>query len=577
LHEIILDTVEICYRKGINKFIICPGSRSAPLTLALARHPHVQTWVIDDERVAAFTALGMALQTSETIGLVCTSGTAVLNFAPAVAEAFFQEVPLLILTADRPPEWIAQQDGQTLFQKEVYGKNVKGSFEIPADTSHPDAKWFSQRIVNEAINLTQNSPKGPSHINIPLREPLYPKPEEKFDFNRNIKIIKPLSIQKSLSQEAWDEIMELWESAEKRLIVAAQYQPDEKLLVNLKRIQEEWEIPVVGDIVSNLHSLSETIRHQDLFLMQTDEVLLETLCPDLLITFGKSLISKNLKTFLRKHPPRYHLHIQPGGVPADTFQTLTHIAEIQPGDFFEKLFADIDFLQYQSGDDPEWNSEYNNIWQVQDRKAMVISRQFLQNQVFNEFSALKTVMENLPKETILHLSNSMPVRYANQCPPLSDESTSALLEVFANRGTSGIDGCTSTAVGAARMTDKPVVLITGDIAFFYDRNALWQPNLPVNLRIIILNNHGGGIFRLIDAGNQPEVTEFFETPHHLNAQNTARDFGLEYALCQDFASLENTLSAFFEPSAKAKILEIETDVKTNEQVYKALKKMIAEG
>ncbi|MBC8109462.1 MAG: 2-succinyl-5-enolpyruvyl-6-hydroxy-3-cyclohexene-1-carboxylic-acid synthase [Verrucomicrobia bacterium] len=570
MHETIRDIIEICYQRGIENFVICPGSRSAPLTLALARHPHLKTLVIGDERAAAFTALGMALQSKKTVGLVCTSGTAVLNFAPAVAEAFFQEIPLLILTADRPNEWIAQQDGQTLYQNQVYGKNVKTSLEIPADFVHEDTVWFAQRVVNEAITLTQTSPKAPVHINIPLREPLYPKPDEKFVYNNNVKIINTLASKPTLEKTAWDEVFEIWEDADKCLIVAGQQDFDGSLAKNLQKIQEEWEIPVIGDIISNLHHLPEIIKHQDLLLMQTDENLLQQLQPDLLITFGKSLISKHLKTFLRKYKPRYHWHIQPAGVPADTFQTLTHHIPMNPTDFFESLFADLDFIRYQSGDDSEGNPAYFSLWQQEQLKVKKKFVQTIGSQPFGEFAAVQMVLEKLPENSLLHLANSMAVRYANFIS-LECTAENGVTEVFANRGTSGIDGCTSTAVGAARMTKKLVTLITGDMAFFYDRNALWQPQLPDNLRIIILNNHGGGIFRIIDAGNQPEIDDFFETQNPLTAENTARDFGLEYQSVTNAEELNQALETLFEPSEKPKILEIETDSKTNTAIYKAIK------
>ncbi len=149
----IINLAPICARKGVTHFVLSPGSRCAPLTITLARHPHIQTRVVPDERAAAFIALGMAQQLGGPVGLVCTSGTAVLNYAPAVAEAFYQQVSLLVLTADRPPEWIEQQDGQTLNQREVYGKHVKASYQLPTDYVHPDAEWQAERILNEAINL----------------------------------------------------------------------------------------------------------------------------------------------------------------------------------------------------------------------------------------------------------------------------------------------------------------------------------------------------------------------------------------------------------------------------------------
>ncbi len=567
MYEIIQNIIEICFQKGVKHFIICPGSRSAPLTITLARNLKIKTIVIADERAAAYTALGMALQTKETIGLVCTSGTAVLNFAPAIAEAFFQEIPLLIFTADRPAEWIAQQDGQTLFQKDAYGKNIKASFEFPYDYNHKDSLWLGNRIINEAINLSQQFPKGPTHINFPFREPLYPAKDEKFILNKNVKIVNRFQSHSILSPAQWQQIFEIWEDAERKLIVVGQQDLDEDLSLILKHLQEDWEIPVVGDIISNIHHLNESIRHQDLFLINTDEILLNKLKPDLLITFGKSLISKNLKSFLRNYKPEFHFHIQPAGNVADTFQTLTHSIPTEPNYFFTTLYNDLDFIKYQSSDESELNPEYHELWKTQDRRAFSILNEGLNESKFCEFKSIFKVIESIPGDSILHLSNSMPVRYAN----FLSINPNKKVEIFANRGTSGIDGCTSTATGAAKMTDKIVTLITGDMAFFYDRNALWQSKIPNNLRIIILNNHGGGIFRMIDAGNQPELEEFFETKNLLTAANTANDFNLDYYFCKTEIELDNNLISFFSTSGKGKILEIETDVIINTEVYNKIK------
>ena len=176
--QAVYNIAEICARHGITDVVLSPGSRSAPLTLAFARHPELTVRVVPDERAAAFIGLGIAQAQRRAVALVCTSGTAGLNYAPAVAEAFFQQIPLLIFTADRPPEWIDQLEGQTIRQHNLYGAHAKGAFEFPVETSHPDAKWHSARIINEAINLAQAAPAGPVQVNVPLREQFYPQAGE---------------------------------------------------------------------------------------------------------------------------------------------------------------------------------------------------------------------------------------------------------------------------------------------------------------------------------------------------------------------------------------------------------------
>jgi 2-succinyl-5-enolpyruvyl-6-hydroxy-3-cyclohexene-1-carboxylate synthase len=328
---------------------------------------------------------------------------------------------------------------------------------------------------------------------------------------------------------------------------------------------------MVGDLISNIHPLPDALRHQDIFLSHNNKQVLTDLQPDLLITFGQSVISKNLKLYLRKYRPFQHWHIQASGPVADPFQTLTRIIPVEPLYFFRELFVHLAQSPTLANEDAEFielESEYHRLWQQQNQQAGSFLPNFLQKQPFNDFSAVSYVLNALPDNSLLHLANSMTVRYANflSLPPGKN------IEVFANRGTSGIDGSTSTAVGSALTTDVPVVLITGDMAFFYDRNALWHNYLPNNLRIVLLNNHGGNIFRLLDGPNrQPELDDYFETKQPLTAKNTAADAGMEYLLCENEEDLLAQLPAFFKQEGQAKLLEIKTDGKANAEVFTAYK------
>lgn len=564
----IVNIAEICAQRHVTQFILSPGSRCAPLTLAFARHPQIDTRSIPDERSAAFIALGIAVQSKQTVGLVCTSGTAVLNYAPAITEAYYQQVPLLVLTADRPAEWIEQQDGQTIRQREVYGKHVKASFELPVAYSHPDAEWHTYRIINEAITLSQTYPCGPVHVNVPLREPLYPAANEEIIFDKGVRIIQPFKSEGILAVEQWIQIREQWEDYDNKLIVAGQYPYQPQLVHVLRQIQTELEVPVVADIIANLHMLPDAIRFQDMLLMQKQEHVLASLKPDLLITYGNSVISKNLKLFLRKHKPALHWHIQPAGIPADPFQTLTHTLPVTPLYFFKTLFEDLDYQNFLSSDGPEAGTDYYAGWQKENQNAAKVFSSLFSPASFSEFEAVSEIMDRLPDESILHLANSMPVRYANFISLQPGQT----VEVFANRGTSGIDGSTGTALGAALITEKPVILLTGDMAFLYDRNSLWHNYVPKNLRIIVLNNHGGGIFRLLDGpAGQPELEEYFETRQRNKAALTAKDAGLDYYYCHTKEELHKQLTAFFDLSGGAKLLEIETDPAVNAGVYARFK------
>ncbi|KAA9345991.1 2-succinyl-5-enolpyruvyl-6-hydroxy-3-cyclohexene-1-carboxylic-acid synthase [Adhaeribacter soli] len=553
----VTDIAEICARHELKNVVLSPGSRCAPLTIAFARHPEMQVKTVSDERAAAFIGLGMAQISGKASVLVCTSGTASYNYAPAVAEAFYQQIPLLVFTADRPQEWIDQLDGQTIRQTNIYGQHIKKSFNFPPDLQHKDAIWHANRMVSEAINLAHAFPAGPVHINIPLREPFYPNPDEVFSYSKDLKIIRETENDFTLSDKQAANLTEGLKQFRKVLVVPGQQMPDKELEQAISTFCAGNDTVLVSDIISNCFP-EKAITHHDVFLTAKNPAT-EQLQPDLVITFGKSVISKNLKLFLRKSHGLQHWHIQPAGEVADTFQALTTIIRCQPISFFSQV-------KIENGTE---NSEkpFSALWQKQNARAEVFLQQFFLNKPFNEFSAYWYAMLALPENSLLHVANSMAVRYAN----LLGLPANRNITVIANRGTSGIDGCTSTTVGNALESGKITTLFTGDLAFFYDRNGLWHNYLPGNLRIIIFNNQGGGIFRLIDGpANQPELDEFFETRQLLQAENTAKDFGMRYFKCETEEELAQILPQFYENTGAA-ILEIMTNNLQNAAFFKEFK------
>ncbi|WP_243651210.1 2-succinyl-5-enolpyruvyl-6-hydroxy-3-cyclohexene-1-carboxylic-acid synthase [Hymenobacter gummosus] len=634
---------EICAQHGITDVVLSPGSRSAPLTIAFARHPDLRVRVVPDERAAAFIGLGLAQAQRRPVALVCTSGTAGLNYAPAVAEAFFQQIPLVVFTADRPPEWIDQLDGQTIRQPNLYGRHAKAAFELPVDFSHADARWQATRLVNEAINISQEFPAGPVQVNVPLREPFYPKAGEEIRYEQ-VRISRELTGAPQLPAGELDVLRRQLRQTPRVLVVAGQHPHDEPLLLALRRFSAAYQAPVVGDLIANVHqpvgpdydaARTAPLGRQDVFMVVPEPGLREALRPELLITYGQSLISKALKNYLREYPATQHWHVQPAGPVADTFRSLTRIIRMEPAAFFEAVLTENNsFRAVDTGSIPvadaastldgvttgsytqepnraanpplsantgsssvsgtaheqrttnneqrtsrlTWQSPgsargeaaapkdaFTTPWQRANGWATDFVREFLTQpeQPFNEFTAIYRALQLVPNGAALHLANSMAVRYAN----ILGLPASSTAEVFANRGTSGIDGCNSTAVGAAlAQPERPVVLLTGDVAFFYDRNAFWHNYPTPNLRVILINNHAGGIFRLIDGPRQqPELEEFFETRQALTAENTAKDFGLRYFTASTFAALDKVLPAFFAPATKggAAVLEITTDSATN--------------
>ena len=551
----ILDLVAICAAQGIRQVVLSPGSRCAPLTLAFARHPEMEVRTIADERAAAFIALGLAQQLKEPVVLVCTSGSAALNYYPAVAEAFFQQIPLLVLTADRPPEWVDQWDGQTIFQEEVYGKHVKKSFRFPDSFAHPDQVRHGHRISNEAILVCRQFPAGPVHLNIPLREPFYPEEGELFHFPKHPPVVRLEPSEVRLGEMALEKLKSELANFQRILLVPGQQASNPSLLALIERLAQNQQVVVVADTLSNLQGKG-TITLHDHWLGR--EEFHAALAPDLVISFGKSIISKSLKLFLRKQDLQ-HWHIQPDGQAKDTYAGLTRILGSEP-------FA---FLTWLSTHLPPMESDYAPRWQLLEEQIASSLPLALKEVEFGEYSAVKQVLDALPANGQLHVANSMAIRYVNFLGRRTQE-------ICCNRGTSGIDGSNSTAVGASLISQAPVTLLTGDMAFFYDRNAFWH-NYPMpNLRVIVLNNQGGGIFRLIDGpARQPELEEFFETKQALSAKSLAEEYGFGYASVMTSEQLESALLKFYEPSLQPKIIEIISDSPRNAAIIKKIKGSIS--
>ena len=483
----IIELVDSLYQQGVNEAVICPGSRNAPLMIALTRHGGFKCYSISDERSAGFFGLGIALKTGRPVIICCTSGSAGLNFAPAVVEAFFQEVPLIVLTADRPKEWIGQWDGQTIYQENLYGNHSKAFFDFETDD------------CSSAPAIALAEPKGPVQINVPIREPFYPEPG--FILENSSAIFQNENLTKFKVQSSkmdFSYFNQAISSAEKILVTVGQME-DNSIFETLSA----YRIPVIGDATSNCGS---TIAHD---LLLADESLWPSLQPDLHIHFGKSFVSKRIKQFLRSHKPKqsWLIHPNPIGRP-DPFLCLTHV-------------VNTDAQSFISG--AEWATKSWNTWNS--AKITPLQTAFFAKPNWTEIHLYQAITEAIEqKEAEVHIANSLAVRYINWM--LAKFNTT---EVFSNRGTSGIDGCLSTAVGAAQKTDKLCISIIGDVAFQYDRNALWNHYIPANLRIIVFNNGGGGIFRNLEGAKElPELDEFMETKQSFTAENTCKDAGISY-------------------------------------------------
>jgi 2-succinyl-5-enolpyruvyl-6-hydroxy-3-cyclohexene-1-carboxylate synthase len=408
-------------------------------------------------------------------------------------------------------------------------------------------------------------PRGPVHINAPFREPLYPAPDEKAVFSENVRVITHSFPGYQITEEQKALIQTGLGKYHNILVVSGQQAYSSDLIEAVNVCSHQHAFPILGDIISNLHPVEKVLRHFDLFLGQASDAVKKTLRPDLLITFGDSVLSKNLKIFLRKHKPVEHWHIQPASIAADTFQNVTHIIRTSSLEFFSFLNSVSSAESFEN----QKQRNYYKFWEIEERRFKRAMEGFFSSQEFGELELVKEFIQSLPSNAHLHLANSMSVRYANF---IALSAAQLKISVHANRGTSGIDGSNSTAVGHALDSAEPHFLLTGDLAFFYDRNSFWH-NYPVpNLRVVVLNNHGGLIFGIIDGPSKlPEAEEYFITRQRLNARKLCEEFGFAWLSLDNKRKLKNLLLDFNDFDGQTKILEFESDASTNKSIFTSLK------
>ncbi|MCG9881592.1 MAG: 2-succinyl-5-enolpyruvyl-6-hydroxy-3-cyclohexene-1-carboxylic-acid synthase [Bacteroidia bacterium] len=559
----VFTIAKVCENAGIKHAVICPGSRSAPLVYAFTQHTKINCISAVDERSAAFIALGMAQQTLLPVVLIATSGTACLNFFPAVAEAFYQKIPLLVLTADRPPELLNQQDGQMIMQKGVYGKHVLASHELLCyDENNIDYK-LTERIVKHAIEESVNPIKnGPVHINVPLREPLYNLPIDISDVEKAIththEFIKP-SMRKLPFLK---ELSDAWISSKKRLILVGQSFPNKAIKTYLEKISNADDVVILTDITSNYLTVAN-IQHFDAVIQFSQEEILEQLAPDFILSLGGPFVSKALKNWLKKQKGIHHFRLQGEPDLVNTYQNVSQpiIAEVTP---YLESFQSLHIFKRDA------QKNYLQLWKQSENKYLVSLENFIQDIHWSEPKAMYKILHCLPAETVLHLGNSSSVRWASWLGISNTE-----MPCYSNRGTSGIDGSVSTAVGAALANPQKIhTLIVGDLSLFYDQNAFWIKQLPTNLKIIVLNNGGGNIFNWIDGPSKyPDQLEYFTTPNQLSIANVCKQYGLNQLVCDQEEKLEQTMNSLYENFEQPCLLELVFDMTSNLSAIKAFKNL----
>lgn len=532
----------LCDKHRASLVVISPGSRNAALNMAFARSG-LKTVGVPDERVAGFYALGAALQTGRVSVLICTSGSAVLNYAPAVAEAYFQEVPMLILSADRPSHLIGQGEGQCIYQKDVFGKHVKASYQFPDDAESEHGLRESNRIMNEALRLAHDGVPGPVHVNIPFAEPLYD--QEMINVEEKFEIIHREKTKAQLIHSELKELKKLWSQHAKRIIVVGQNKKDDRLSKLLERIQSEGKAVVLCESTSNINSANR-ISNIDrcMCYIEEDSFFSQLYKADLVVSIGGALVSKKIKAFFRKNNPKVHWYLGENNRKPDVFQALSHCIDVDPILVLEEMLE----LPEQ-----KIASEYVNAWFEMDNRLSKHQLNFESKLPFCDYTVMQFLLRNIPEKSDLHIGNSSPIRYSNLF------KLNSSINVYCNRGTSGIDGMSSTAIGAALMSKKTTTIISGDIAFVYDSNAFWSKHVPNSMRIIVINNGGGGIFRIIPGPDTTEeLEEYFEMGHKRNMKELAKAFGLMYLSCSDMDGLKSAFQSFYKESDTPKLIEIHT-------------------
>ncbi|QLE02517.1 2-succinyl-5-enolpyruvyl-6-hydroxy-3-cyclohexene-1-carboxylate synthase [Galbibacter sp. BG1] len=565
----------LCKEKGIKHIIISPGSRNAPLTISFTEDSYFKTYSIVDERCAAFFAMGIAQQLGKPTAVVCTSGSALLNYYPAIAEAFYSDIPLVVLSADRPSYRIDIGDGQTIRQDNVYARHIlytallkqdirgtelklsgdgKNASKLTKDLSpihlQNEIQQNNERELNKALN-TAFEECGPVHINIPFEEPLYNKVEEQFVTPQNI---VPETMEETYSKEALQPFMDIWNKAARKLVLVGVNAPDSIDMAYLEALAKDDSVIVFTETTSNINH-SNFFPNIDKIIaplekLENPEAYFNKLKPEVLLTFGGMIISKKIKAFLRKNQPENHWHIDTKKA-YNTYYCLSKHFKTSPNKFFNE------FLQ---GIQPKL-SDYLPYWLSVKASRSKAHKQYVTQIPFSDFKAYERILKTIPDNYQLQLSNSSTIRYA-QLFQLNNT-----LKVFCNRGTSGIDGSTSTAVGAAVVSEEAVLFITGDLSFFYDSNALWNNYLKTNFRIILINNGGGGIFRILPGEKDSKnFDDYFETTHNLNAKGICDTYNIDYQSITTEEELFDEIPKFYEDKGRPALMEIFTPRKINDEV-----------
>jgi len=528
---------------GVQYVILCPGSRSAPLAITAMRTKGIKTITVVDERSAGFIALGISQRTNSVVPIICTSGTAVYNLAPSCAEAFFSGVPLMFLTADRPSQWIGQQDNQAIYQAGIFGKNVGRSYDILSDRFDEDSIWMDIRNFKQGVQYCKEI-SSPVHFNFPFAEPFYPTKEDEALLEKDQDIEN-----KNLVRNEFNQVPNYFKlNTNLKVVYLLGYHPTMSSGLKEHKLNNKKEINNI--LITESLNINE-FMNQAISAHLLGEELPEHLIPDILITCGYGMVSKRIKNLLRKYKTVKHYHFtQNNEEYVDTFRLNA-----------EMILASVDAFMQLSGE-LSHTPEYSKAWWTYIEKRHKKYNGFVQLNDKTELKIINNICSQLKKYDYLYLGNSNTVRQVIEFPSDCLAGLSGVDNgIYCNRGTSGIDGTLSSAVGGfLQNPERPVVCILGDLSFMYDRNALWSlPEKNCRFIVIVINNNGGGIFKEVAGANvQPELKDYFMASHSNNFEHTALQHGFEYHLISEYEQAVQLKINKEDASYYKKFIEINT-------------------
>lgn len=564
--------VDALAKGGLRHVCIAPGSRSTPLALAFAAHPDVQVHMHLDERSAGFFALGLALATRAPVAMLCTSGSAAANFLPAIVEAHESHVPLLVLTADRPPELRGSGANQTMDQLKLYGDHVLMFAEMPLPEAQMPAlvQRHVRSMAARVLVAANGMPKGPVHLNFPFRKPLEPTADEvharRFPLDLSITRMDRGNLLPSELQIA--DLADVIRRHERGVIVCGPSRADSYFLEGVIALSAASGYPILADALSNVRIEAGVIAHYDLLLDPKLACnLSDSFTPDVVIRFGALPTSQVLNDARARCHAQHRIHITADGVWADDDFRTTWQLHAEPASVCHRTAVLFDGAR--SGD-------WLRVWQDAEQIAQHTLQSELDASVWFDMQAVNDVLSALPFDARLFAGNSLSVRHVDALLQAGRH-----VEMFGSRGVSGIDGNVSTVMGiAAADARRPVIGLMGDITLIHDMNGLLPMKWLQNATIIVVNNDGGGIFhRLPIAGIDPPFTELFLTPHGLRFEHAAAMHGLRYACAENRNQLLTILRQQWQMDneAPAQVIEIITDSRADAAARINMLKRIANG